>query len=256
MVIPFCSIILRNNFSPCLCVNNKAITSKNHIGNINPIRYRGYYFDTETGFYYLQSRYYNPTVGRFLNADVYCDTGTSLLGTNMFAYCENNPTNSVDSNGYMAAEAAGAVATGKIIVDIVLFALGIWFVYTFVKIICDALNGSAANEIPSTADIADENLRSKIQEEKKRGIYYWKAHRIGGFVVLGDTLTKEEALKRVSKGRDVFTISGQSAYWLAREASGGIIPVGPEFDDGKENVFGYYEHYHTVDRNGAHIFFI
>ncbi|MDE5974801.1 MAG: wall-associated protein, partial [Eubacterium sp.] len=43
--------------------NGKAITSKNHIGNINPIRYRGYYFDTETGFYYLQSRYYNPTVG-------------------------------------------------------------------------------------------------------------------------------------------------------------------------------------------------
>ncbi|MDE5973513.1 MAG: hypothetical protein K2G73_02450 [Eubacterium sp.] len=79
--------------------NGKAITSKNHIGNVNPIRYRGYYFDSETGFYYLQSRYYNPTVGRFLNADVYCDTGTSLLGTNMFAYCENNPIMYKDNDG-------------------------------------------------------------------------------------------------------------------------------------------------------------
>ncbi|MDE5963953.1 MAG: RHS repeat-associated core domain-containing protein, partial [Eubacterium sp.] len=225
-------------------------------GNVNPIRYRGYYFDAETGFYYLQSRYYNPTVGRFLNADIYCDTGTSLLGTNMFAYCENNPTNSVDSNGYMAAEAAGAVATGKIIVDIVLFALGIWFVYTFVKIICDALNGLATIEIPSTAEMADENLRSEVQKGKKEGIYYWKAYRIGGFVVLGDTLTKEEALKRVSKGKDVFTVSGQSAYWLAYEAGGGIVPDSSEWDYGKKNVFGYYEHYHTADRNGAHIFFI
>ncbi|MDE5974165.1 MAG: RHS repeat-associated core domain-containing protein, partial [Eubacterium sp.] len=236
--------------------NGKAITSKSHIGNVNPIRYRGYYFDSETGFYYLQSRYYNPTIGRFLNADIYCDTGTGLLGTNMFAYCENNPINSLDSNGYMAAEAAGAVATGKIIVDVLLCLTGLMIVYFIVKAVCEALNGSVTIEIPSTAEIADENLRSEVQKGKNEGIYYWKAYRIGGFVVLGDTLTKNEALKRVSKGRDVFTTSGQSAYWLAKEASGGIIPVGPEFDDGKENVFGYYEHYHTIDRNGAHIFFI
>ena len=80
--------------------NGKEITSPNHIGNINPIRYRGYYCDTETGLYYLQSRYYNPTVGRFLNADIYCDTQSSILGTNMFAYCDNNPINFYDFNGY------------------------------------------------------------------------------------------------------------------------------------------------------------
>ena len=80
--------------------NGKEITSPNHIGNINPIRYRGYYYDTETGLYYLQSRYYNPTVGRFLNADIYCDTQSSILGTNMFAYCGNNPVMFVDYNGF------------------------------------------------------------------------------------------------------------------------------------------------------------
>ena len=81
--------------------NGNEITSPNHIGNLNPIRYRGYYLDTETGLYYLQSRYYNPTVGRFLNADVYCDTGTSILGTNMFAYCGNNPVNNADPSVFL-----------------------------------------------------------------------------------------------------------------------------------------------------------
>ena len=63
----------------------------------NPFRYRGYYYDTETGFYYLNSRYYDPSVGRFLNADGQLNTG--LLGYNLFAYCYNNPVMYVDPNG-------------------------------------------------------------------------------------------------------------------------------------------------------------
>lgn len=71
------------------------------IREINPIRYRGYVYDTETSLYYLQSRYYDPFTGRFLNADVYCDTGTdTTLSTNMFAYCENNSVNYIDNGGY------------------------------------------------------------------------------------------------------------------------------------------------------------
>ena len=63
----------------------------------NPFRYRGYYYDTETGLYYLQSRYYNPEWGRFLNADscLY----SSMLGFNMFVYCNNNPVNYIDPYG-------------------------------------------------------------------------------------------------------------------------------------------------------------
>ena len=52
-----------------------AITSANHIANINPIRYRGYYYDAETNFYFLQSRYYDPIVRRFISADSYVSTG-------------------------------------------------------------------------------------------------------------------------------------------------------------------------------------
>ena len=69
------------------------------IGQINPIRYRGYYYDNETGFYFLQSRYYDPETGRFLNADGYVSTGQGILGNNMFAYCGNNPVNYYDPNG-------------------------------------------------------------------------------------------------------------------------------------------------------------
>ena len=49
--------------------NNKSITDKNHIANLNPFRYRSYYYDSESGLYYLMSRYYDPVVHRFLNAD-------------------------------------------------------------------------------------------------------------------------------------------------------------------------------------------
>ncbi len=67
---------------------------------LNPLTYRGYVYDTETGLYYLQSRYYDPAVGRFINADVYTTTGQGFIGNNMFAYCGNNPVNRVDPSGY------------------------------------------------------------------------------------------------------------------------------------------------------------
>ena len=65
----------------------------------NPFRYRGYYYDTETQLYYLQSRYYNPTTGRFINADGYVNANGDLIGFNMYAYCSNNPVVYVDYTG-------------------------------------------------------------------------------------------------------------------------------------------------------------
>ena len=69
------------------------------LGVLNPLRYRGYVYDTETGLYYLQTRYYNPEWGRFINADGYTSTGQGLLGNNMFAYCLNNPVLLYDPSG-------------------------------------------------------------------------------------------------------------------------------------------------------------
>ena len=70
------------------------------IGDLNPLRYRGYYYDAETGFYYLQSRYYDFANCRFINADAYATTNAgSFLSCNMFAYCGNNPVNRADQSG-------------------------------------------------------------------------------------------------------------------------------------------------------------
>ena len=70
------------------------------IGQFNPIRYRGYYYDTETGFYYLQSRYYDPATRRFLNADSQLAGTAQVQGYNLFAYCLNNPVNFSDPTGH------------------------------------------------------------------------------------------------------------------------------------------------------------
>ncbi len=87
-----------------------------HVGNVNSIRYRGYYYDTETGRYYCQGRYYDPEVGRFINADSYIQTPNGdMTSTNMFAYCGNNPVNRYDPNGeaFLTATICG-IAVWKI----------------------------------------------------------------------------------------------------------------------------------------------
>ena len=80
------------------------------IGQLNPMRYRSYYYDSETGYYYLQSRYYEPEMGRFINSDepVIISLGTSSV-TNLFAYCNNNPVTNYDPNGYFLNSICGTV---------------------------------------------------------------------------------------------------------------------------------------------------
>ena len=88
-----------------LSVKNESgatITDATHIANVNPIRYRGYFYDTETKLHYCNSRYYDPQIKRFINADVYLSTDTGFLGYNMFAYCENNPVMYYDPSGCFA----------------------------------------------------------------------------------------------------------------------------------------------------------
>ena len=78
----------------------EVISAEGDLAEINPLRYRGYYYDSETGFYYLQSRYYDPENHRFINADTYASTDSGdAISCNVFAYCLNDPVNRSDSDG-------------------------------------------------------------------------------------------------------------------------------------------------------------
>lgn len=96
--------------------NNQEITDVTNIGLINPFRYRSYYYDTETNLYYLNSRYYNPKWGRFINADIMISKDKH--SKNLFVYCDNNPISRTEVDGAawlfvtMVSFAAGAVAAG------------------------------------------------------------------------------------------------------------------------------------------------
>ena len=75
-------------------------TGSSTIGQKNPFRYRGYFYDTETGLYYLQSRYYSPKLGRFICADDAIGANKDLIGNNVFAYGSNNPICNLDEDGH------------------------------------------------------------------------------------------------------------------------------------------------------------
>ena len=93
-------------------------TQATGIGAKNSLRYRGYYYDTETGLYYLQSRYYDPKVGRWINTDI-SETLTAdfenFAQYNLFAYCFNNPVNLSDETGTWPSWAKKVVAAVAVV---------------------------------------------------------------------------------------------------------------------------------------------
>ena len=105
---------------PLSVTPNTAISNATIVAKMNPLRYRGYYYDTETGFYYLQSRYYDPNIGRFINADSYSSTGQGILGNNMYAYCNNNPVIFEDSSGCAVETVFDAISILISLADLIL----------------------------------------------------------------------------------------------------------------------------------------
>ena len=88
---------------------------------LNPFRYRSYYFDAETGLYYLNTRYYDPEIGRFINADVIeiLDiTQNYINGINLYAYAQNNPVMYDDPTGLLWRRIGRWVAAAAIVVAV------------------------------------------------------------------------------------------------------------------------------------------
>ena len=92
----------------------EILSATGDMADINPLRYRGYYFDSDTGLYYLKARYYDPQLCRFINSDELASTGQGVTGTNMFAYCLNNPVPTKDTQGNFAAWVIGGLVGGLI----------------------------------------------------------------------------------------------------------------------------------------------
>ena len=103
------------------------------IATINPFRYRSYYFDKEIGMYYLQSRYYDPIVGRFVSSDEaeYTNTIDIAINHNLYCYCENNCVNSKDE--------LGNISWKKITSILAAIAKGIKKIFDFLKKICNEI---------------------------------------------------------------------------------------------------------------------
>ena len=100
----------------------KVLTATGILAEKNPLRYRGYYYDSESGLYYLQSRYYDPATRRFVNADSYSSTGQGLIGHNMYAYCNNSPVALSDPTGeFWEAIGIGFIAgvVGQYVSDVI-----------------------------------------------------------------------------------------------------------------------------------------
>ena len=257
-----------------------AITSSTHIANVNPICYRGYYYDTETSLYYLKSRYYDPQVKRFLNADGYVATGQGVVGNNSFTYCINNPVIYADYEGEMAGSLAGALTwtaaaggsnawnpVGWILLGVTVVIIAICVIpwdnvrrnlsksWSRVKrsIRYAAISRAIANSVAKA--------KTKIRKEKRR-YDYWIASYVNygdgrGTYISTKPLSYSRAISYVRRGGNVFADSKSNAYRLAVAVGNGRKPTRPEISRDKNgSTLGYWWHYHDGRRTGGHIFYV
>ncbi len=157
----------------------KDINNGYDVAEINPLRYRGYYYDNETGYYYLQSRYYDPSICRFINADSFISFVLDKTSyNNLYAYCHNNPINYYDTFGFSATAVGGAAAGAAIsaaISDIIVVVLIVAIVFATLGLAFPLLEGigggsSIATPPPKRNDEAEaawKKIPSSLKKDEK-----------------------------------------------------------------------------------------
>ena len=163
------------------------------LGQDNPLRYRGYVYDQETGLYYLQSRYYDPEVGRWINADgAMSDVGSDIRGYNLFAYCMNNPVNMSDSAGNWPTW-NDIITFGKKAVDVIVQTV-VSVASPVVTIIGKALHYSR-NVLNNTSYTENELIEKGYTKEPASSDKFHQNNQLNGErnrkYVIGDWLSSE-----------------------------------------------------------------
>ena len=254
---------------------------------LNHITYRGYYKDNESGFYYLQSRYYDSETGRFINADDVKILGikdTSIYKDNLYCYCNNNVVNCTDPNGkspiiiYYAYEfiKACVILVGTVIAYCSIKKIMNSF-KEYCKLVGNGMSGiaytvvhggkrafswgkskikKAIKAVKAFTEVAkaEAKIRSRVKRTSKTR--YWSATLKKGYVDIGRPLSYSQAVKEVSRRHNVFTVTKAEAKAVAKAAGDNKKPTKAEIDKGKNGIIGYYWHYHTYNRNGAHVWYL
>lgn len=221
------------------CTGTLATT----LGVQNPFRYRGYIYDTETGLYYLQTRYYDPEVGRFINADIYVSTGQGVLGNNMYLYCGNNPIVRADDEGDFWNLIAAAVVVAVTVV-VVAVSSGISETASGGSFWAGAAGGAVAgaiSSIPAAVSVATGCLPA-LALTLFSGAYASTGSLIGYTVtqsIKGEKVNNQELIRRgvggFFGGLVAGGLSGQIGIMAAKSANDAIVAGGAAF---ATTVFG------------------
>ena len=255
-----------------------VVSGSNIIAYRNPFRYRGYYYDIENKLYYLNSRYYDPAVGRFINTDELTVTciADELNNINSYTYCKNNPISYKDPYGNIAI-VDDIFVVGVALLAVVSPALLMYISTPQFKSawydFCSGLLGLlsrlwgwiqglflSAIQLINNAVLKCVEKATDIIRRKRGREYYWIASSVtfkkGNKSIETffpcKPISFYDAKNYVKAGGNVFASSESSARKLAYAVGNGAYPIGPE----KHGGLGYFYHYHAHRHIGGHIFFI
>ena len=224
------------------------------------------YYDVETNLYYLNSRYYNPEVGRFINADGLLGENGNIKSSNMFMYANNNPIMFVDTTGEWALLAILA-ATNPIALVVVAVVLVVLVVVAVESGVADAVIDTI-DDVSNTIENQIEAVKTQVKAKaaiaaieiattmkENSNTRYWSASLdfSKGGPNIGRSLKYSDAVIEVSEGRNVICRYSFEAWSVASAAGGHASPLWHEAHRSKVN---FYDHYHINGHGEGHVWYI
>ena len=208
---------------------SKAGSMASTLGTVQPFRYRGYIYDEETELYYLRSRYYTPTMTRFVNVDFEIHTEAQLFGAQLYSYCANNPIKNIDSEGTWfwdaVKEAATAIAVVAAVVAVVAVVVAVTAGTGGTGLVF--ASGGIMSGAASAWSVAGAAACTSIGASVTAGVIAFSQHGIGGHGWRGDRDWRDN-VRRVGEGGDQTSLKGgvpteNEAIDLINEANGSYV---------------------------------